>query len=267
MNRTSSFRLRCERLEARDVPAIILNGTFDGTTTTATGGTVSILEIDGTFTAVNPDLTTPQTVTASTTANDTIAFRALGSTLTVTDTDGVFIRVTNQGGMIVRAGTSVDVPNATAIDANLLLGGNDSVTDNSMLNAGINAGPGNDTIVSTGMLANPTAALFIQTPLNPALLPLIGSLGGTKRLFGGDGDDSITGPLLGFYNQMDGGTGNDVIVGGIGPDYIVGGDGLDVLTGLGGSDIYVSLDLFFDYVLNVKGDLVFADSFDFVAVR
>jgi len=267
MNRTSSFRLRCEPLEHRDVPAIILNGTFDGTTTTPTGGTVNILEIDGTFTTVNPDLTTPQMVTASTTASDTIAFRSLGSTLTVTDTDGVFIRVTNQGGMIVRAGTSVDVSGATALDVNLLLGGNDSVTDNSMLNAGINAGPGNDTIVSTGMLANPTAALFIQTPLNPALLPLLGALGGTKNLIGGDGDDSITGPLLGFFNQLNGGAGNDVLVGGFGPDILNGGDGLDVHTGLGGGDYYLSLDLFFDYDLNYKGDVVIADSFDFIAVK
>jgi Ca2+-binding RTX toxin-like protein len=267
MNRTRSFRLRCESLESRDVPAIVLDGTFNGTSTTPNGGAITVTEIDGTFTAVNGNLMAPQTVTASTTASDTITLRANGATLTVTNSDGIFIRVTNQGGVLVQAGTALDVPNVTRVTVNLQFGGNDVVTDNSMLNATINAGPGNDTIISTGMLANPQAALFIQTPINPALLPLLGTLGGAKVLQGGDGDDSITGPLLGFYNQLDGGNGNDVLVGGIGPDVLTGGGGLDVLTGLGGGDFYVALDVFFDYVLNSRGDTVIADPFDFVQVR
>jgi hypothetical protein len=48
---------------------------------------------------------------------------------------------------------------------------------------------------------------------------------------------------------------------------LTGGDGLDVLTGLVGGGIYLSIDVFFDYVLNAKGTVVIADTFDFIAVR
>src|SRR5688572_26771216 len=185
MNRTNRFRLHCEPLESRDVPAILIDGTFDGTTTTPTGGVVGITEIDGTFTAFDSSLMLPQTVTASTIANDFITLSVIGSTLTVTDSDGIFIRVTNQNGMVVSAGNAVNVPNVAGLIVFLQAGGNDVVADFSMLNAIINTGLGNDLIYSTGMLANPGAALLIQTPVNPALFPLFGALGGFKSLAGG----------------------------------------------------------------------------------
>ena len=267
MNRTNRFRLHCEPLESRDVPAILLDGTFDGTTTTPTGGFIGVTEIDGTFTAFSSDLTLSQSVTASTFANDFVTLSVVGTTLVATDSDGIFIRVTNQNNMVVLAGNSVNVPNVAGIIVFLQAGGNDVVADFSMLPAVINTGFGNDLIFSSGTISNPALAVFVQTPIDPALFPLFGALGGFKALSGGPGDDSITGPLLGFANQYDGGSGNDTITGGLGPDNLIGSDGVDVLTGLGGGDFYFAFDGFVDYVLNAKGDLVSADSIDFVAVR
>lgn len=267
MTRSNSVALRCESLEARDVPAIVLDGTFDGTTTTANGGLVNITELGGSITSVDAGLQNAQVVNLSATANEAIGFSTSGTTLTVTDTDGIYIRVVNMGGALVRVGNSLQVQNATALNVNLQLGGNDGVTDNSMLNATIDCGPGNDTIVSLGVVANPALLPLITGPIDPSLYPLLGAAGGAKTLMGGDGDDSITGPPLGFVSQLDGGNGNDVIVGGLGPDILIGGDGVDVLSGLGGGDGYVSLDLFIDYVLNVPGDVVFANAFDVVQVR
>lgn len=56
----------------------------------------------------------------------------------------------------------------------------------------------------------------------------------TNELYGGAGDDTITG--LGGGDRLDGGIGNDVLYGGEGDDVISGGDGSDTLTGDGGSD-------------------------------
>jgi len=260
MTRANSSKLSCERLEARDVPAIILDGTFNGSTTVANGGFVNISEVGGTITVVDSSLLNPQVVSLSNTANDAITLSLSGTTLTVTNPDGVYIRVLGTGA-IVQAGTSVTVANATGVSVGLQLGGNDSVADNTTLNANIDGGPGNDTITSAGLVLP-----FLPSPLDPALFPLLGASGGMKNLRGGDGDDSITGPLLGFFNQLDGGNGNDIIIGGIGPDVLIGGDGVDVLAGIGGADIYLSLDLAFDYDVNFIGDVVFADPFDLVAV-
>lgn len=89
--------------------------------------------------------------------------------------------------------------------------GNDNIT---VLGGGYNgvtvdAGDGNDTIVSAG---------------------------GNSQLTGGDGNDVITGG--GGYNTMFGGAGNDTITGGTGIDQITGGTGADSLVGGGGNDTF-----------------------------
>jgi Ca2+-binding RTX toxin-like protein len=256
--------LPCEALETRDVPAVVLNGTFDGTTVTATGGLVSITKIAGTVTVMDTSLMNPTTVTLSPTSNDVLTLGTSGSTLQVSDTDGVYIRVINQGGALVSAGTSTSAQNTTSLNVDIQLGGNNSVTDNTMLNATIHGGTGNDTITSVGILANPALLQFVHFPINPALFPLLGTIGGKKTLIAGSGNDKITGPQLGFFNVLEGGAGNDTLIGGLGPDILIAGTGVNVLFGQGGGDFYDSLNLNFDYVFNVKGDIVLADKFDFL---
>ncbi|HXD59236.1 MAG TPA: calcium-binding protein, partial [Thermoleophilaceae bacterium] len=57
------------------------------------------------------------------------------------------------------------------------------------------------------------------------------------RLYGGRGDDTLTGnPGLG-KDRMFGGPGNDNITGGAGPDRLHGGDGNDVSNGGNGNDL------------------------------
>jgi len=64
--------------------------------------------------------------------------------------------------------------------------------------------------------------------------------GGTVSVFGGDGNDTLTGASgvagITFPLYLDGGAGDDVASGGDGPDTLVGGSGKDSLHGFGGAD-------------------------------
>jgi Ca2+-binding RTX toxin-like protein len=55
-----------------------------------------------------------------------------------------------------------------------------------------------------------------------------------KTIFGGDGNDTITGTA--FNDTIFGGNGNDTVTGGPGDDFIEGGNGNDTLTGSDGND-------------------------------
>lgn len=62
----------------------------------------------------------------------------------------------------------------------------------------------------------------------------------TERIFGGSGNDSLTGDAL--TNQIDGGGGNDTISGGGGKDALIGGSGADDVFGDGGDDALTVAD-------------------------
>jgi hypothetical protein len=70
------------------------------------------------------------------------------------------------------------------------------------------------------------------------------ALGVTVVVFGGDGDDTVTGTPGGDYlygqngnDGLTGGAGNDIIVGGNGNDRVDGGAGDDIITGDYGNDV------------------------------
>jgi len=281
--------MHLENLEARDVPAIILPGTFANGTTTATGGTVTVAELAGGIYAVLDKAQTnpPTVVSVSGTADDTISLSLNGTTLTITDSDGIFVR--DQTGKLVSVGTSLDVQSVTGLNVNLDQGGNDNVTLNGTgtLTATINAGPGNDTVTdnssfttiinggdgndilkATGGAINPLLLQLLQQPggINPSLFPLLMGMTGQKTILGGAGDDNITGPVLGFFDTLDGGDGNDTIIGGFGPDFIIGGTGFDIIAGLGGQDIIFTADGGADFILNQRNDVVISDALDLLAV-
>jgi len=286
---TSATALRVESLEARDVPAVVLNGTFANGTTTATGGAVTVAELAGGSYSVFDQSQTNLTlgVNVNGTANDNLTLSVTNGTLSLTDSDGIYIR--DQNGNLVSVGNSLNVQNVTGLAVNLDQGGddtvtlngtgtlnvtvgagpgNDTITDNSTFTAALNGGAGNDTIRAVGGPINPVLLQFLQQGQsalkNPNIFPFLMSLGGQKTVNGGAGDDNITGPLVGFFNSLSGGEGNDFIMGGIGLDIIDGGPGFDVLFGLGGGDIYLATDNGPDFILNQKNDIVVADAFDFL---
>jgi Ca2+-binding RTX toxin-like protein len=332
MTRPNSIRLNCESLEAREVPAVVVEGTaatptlVAGMPPTPNGGTVTIGEVAFAATdlnVINQAFSAFETTTRSAAANDNITLTQSGSTLTINSSDGIFIRFTANAGQTYfhNRGNTLTIPNVTGLTVNLQLGGNDSVVDNTALASTINGGTGNDTLTATGGAAkvlnggdgndiitdNATGAtaidggpgndiltvagielnpallpfLFGPTGLNIALLPLLGATA-AKTVNGGDGNDTLTatgfatnftfdggagddminGPQIGFINSLKGGDGNDTIVGGFGLDILEGGAGFDVLFGLGGGDFYIALDGGPDFVLNQRGEFVFADPFD-----
>lgn len=286
--------LRCENLEPREVPAIVLPATANAGMTDAvpTGGAPNIIEIALTSTQplLNRNFTTAPGQTKSASANDIISFSFSGSTLTINCSDGIFGQVSNvAGNPLVTYGNTLTVDGVALFALNLQLGGNDIVTDNTPLRSTLIGGPGNDVITAAGAQLAPALVPFLFTTggLNVAVLPIIGAAVPPKTLAGdvgndnvtttgiptgfvidgGDGDDTLTGALLGVFNTFTGDAGNDTIIGGLTVDVMDGGSGTDLLAGFGGGDYYLTADLEVDFDFNYPGDIVVADSFDFVAVR
>ena len=269
---TPRTSLKLEALETREVPAVVLQGTFNntGATVTPDGGAVTIQEvalisaangstINGMVRVEDANGTMFVAVNKSATANDTLTLSNNGGTLTINASDGIFVRFAFGAETRFRSvGNTLDVPNVTGLNVDLQLGGDDTVTDNTTFSSTINGGAGNDTLTGGGTI-NPALLPFLS---NPAFLPLLAGMGGQKTLQGGTGDDKINGPLVGFFNQLDGGEGNDTIIGGLGREIITGGNGFDVLFGLGGGDFYIAFDFGPDFVLDQPGDLAFTDPFD-----
>ena len=267
MFRNNSTSLKLETLEARDVPAIVLEGTFVafGTAPTINGGNVTVSEVALNRTGGVGDPVTDKNITVFQNTNkvanaaDGLTFAVNNGTLSISSSDGIFVRVvTGASTFFANFGTTAEIQNVTGLNVNLQLGGDDTVTDNTTLSSTINGGAGNDNITGGGMI-NPALLPFLS---NPAFLPLLAGMGGQKVLQGGAGDDKITGPIFGFFNQLDGGEGNDTIIGGLGLDIITGGAGFDVLFGLGGGDFYLAFDGGPDFVLDQPNDIVFGDPFD-----
>ena len=271
-------RLRLEALEARDVPALVLDGTAspprpDGSfSATANGGDVTITEIggDAPFIALdsNGQNSTPVLKPANTADGISLIMG-----LTVFSRDDVFVRLPN--GALVNIGGTVHFGSpVTSVNINLQLGGDDTITDSSTLaSVTINGGPGNDFLSYRDLKGLPPSdplVQFILQPggINPALFPLLIGLGLPQRTYqGGAGDDTLTGPTFGLFTQLDGGDGTDILVGGFGPDILSGGSGTDLFVGQGGNDILIAFDFTPDLLLNQKGDFVFSDPFDILLGR
>lgn len=271
MIRSKTLALVLETLEAREVPAVVVDGTFTGSTADGSfkavpnGGVVTINEIggDAPFVAFGANGLNGVAVTKPATNTDIIALTLAGTTLTLTDSDGIFVKL--QNGNLVNVGTSTDIANVTGLNVQLQLGGNDQITDATNLTATINAGPGNDTVTASGGTVDPLVMQLLLAPggLNPALFPLLIGFPGQKVLQGDTGDDQLTGPLFGLLTQFDGGDGNDTIIGGLGIDIMTGGSGIDILVGFGGGDFYLASDAGPDLLLNQPRDVVLADPSDF----
>lgn len=301
MFRKPNAPLNLEPLEVREVPAVVLQGTLNGGTVTPNGGNVTIREValistatgstmNGMSRVENANGTQFVAVNKSATADDTIALTNTNAKLSINASDGIFVQFAFGNETRFRSvGNTLDVQNVTGLTVDLQLGGNDTVTDNTTFASTINGGLGNDTITAAGGEVNPLLLQLLQGPggLNPALLPLLGSLGGgAKTVNGGDGndnlalsgfaiqstidggagDDRITGAQFGFLNFLKGGDGNDTVIGGIGLDVIDGGKGFDILFGFGGKDIYLAQDQGPDFILNQPGDIVLGDPFDIKSV-
>ena len=267
MIRPRSSALALEPLEPREVPAVVLDGTFTGSTANGTfkvtgnSGNVTITKIggDAPFVAFGPNGLNGVATTKPATNADTLTLDTTGSTLALTNSDGIFVKL--QNGNFVNMGNSFSIDNVTGLTVNLQLGGNDTVTDNTSFASTINGGPGSDTLTATVGALNPALIpfLFGPTGLNAGLVSLLIA---PKTLDGGTGDDTLTGPIIGFLNTLRGGDGNDTVIGGLGLDIIDGGAGFDILFGQSGGDIYLALDGGPDFILNVKGDVVVADPLD-----
>lgn len=257
--------LSLEALEAREVPAIVLAGTFANGTTTPNGGNVSIVELaGGTYTALNPSQTAPAVVQVSGQANDNITFSQNDLVLTIRSDDGVFVR--DQFGTLVSFGTSVNVFDVARFNLTLNQGGSDTVTDNTSFVATISGGDGNDTINASGGPIDPLFLVLFQRfgGVNPGLVPFLLGQGAQKTLLGDAGNDTLTAPLLGINTLLDGGAGSDTLIGGFGLDILIGGSGNDLLFGFGGRDFYLALDAAPDFLGNQRGDTFFVDRVDVV---
>ena len=276
MPRPHSIRLNCESLEAREVPAIVLQGTFVafGTAPTINGGNITVSEVALNRQGGVGDPTTDRNLTVFqntdkvANAADTITLTNSGSTLTLTDTDGIFVRVVNGAStFFADFGMTAEIQNVTGLKVKLQLGGNDRIVDRTNLDATLVGGLGSDTIIATGGAVNPFVIQQLSRPggLDPALYSLIDAITLQKKLQGLNGNDTLRGPLYGFRVVLDGGNGRDKLTGGIGPDILIGGAGVDVLQGFGGRDTYNTLDTSIDYIFNQPGDAIAANPFDYRA--
>ena len=108
MTRPNSIRLNCESLEARDVPAVVVEGTaatptlVAGQPPTVNGGAVTIREVA--FAATDLERRQSSFSAFETTTRtrhgggQIITLTNTGSTLTINSSDGIFVRFTANGG-------------------------------------------------------------------------------------------------------------------------------------------------------------------------
>ncbi len=264
-------RMKLEHLEARDVPAVMIDYAFNPATATyePAGGNVLVSEIGltGSERFMSPQGDIVPGSAKSPTANDNIIVRLDGSRLTLFSADGIFAvhrESMSIQPVIISYGTTVTIENVTDLTISLQLGGddtvviegsapyspkvdggpgNDKIIDNSTTTSTLRGGSGDDTISAAGTTLDPQLFQFAlqATRANPALMPLLAGLGGVpKTLAGDDGNDvlSVTGFGSGFV--LDGGTGNDTLTG---PQFgymntLRGGDGDDTVIGGWGLDVF-----------------------------
>ncbi|MDP2989064.1 MAG: calcium-binding protein, partial [Kiritimatiellota bacterium] len=89
----------------------------------------------------------------------------------------------------------------------------------------VNGGTGTDTLDFSASLSSITVNLATTASDQTVNGNLILRLSNVENVFGGDGDDILTGN--GSANVLLGGNGNDILVGGAGNDTLNGGDGYD----------------------------------------
>jgi Ca2+-binding RTX toxin-like protein len=221
---TPSVRLRLEPLDARDVPAVLLD--------TATG----LLDIQGTShndTATIVQAHTPvfgdptiEVTLVSTNAAGRVIDR--GFWWFYADTVSRIEFHGGEGNDVLRAGTFLQV---FAFGE----GGNDQLYARGELYGG----EGRDRIVASGPSVLDggegddvlTASNSIDFLRGRAGNDLLQGRGGNDRMDGGEGNDRIEG---GYGNDtMVGAEGNDTMFGGFGDDFIEGGSGADLISGDG----------------------------------
>jgi len=329
--RFAAARLNCESLEARDVPAIVLDATVndDVTDFAPNSGFVSITELafDESIQILFRDGSPVDPDTRFANSNDVITLTQSGTSLIITSTDGVYGRTTNLNNALVFYGNSLTISDVTGLNVSLQLGGDDNLTETTTYATNIDSGPGNDVVVVAGGTFNDALAPLFQTPAGVQQVLMFNLISGTpKSIFGGDGNDNLTatgaqislnmfggtgndvlnvptfasfsnlngglgddtingpqfgflvtligdagndslsGPLFGQFNFLEGGADRDLVIGGFGVDILIGGTGSDVIVGLGGKDLYLALDVDADFIFNLPGDFVSADTFDSLAL-
>ncbi len=203
---------------------------------------------------LNLGLTTPQVVNANLTltlasatsiehlyggsGNDTLTGNTLNNTLNGYEGDDVLSG--GDGNDTLNAGAGNDTlvggaGNETYVfNTNTPLG-SDTVTDSA----------GSDYLYFVGSTNNVTANLGLTTPqvVNANLTLTLASATSIEHIFGGSGNDTLTGNTLnntlnGYDGDdvLSGGDGNDTLNAGAGNDTLNGGDGNDALNGGAGAD-------------------------------
>ncbi|MEP3891007.1 MAG: CHRD domain-containing protein [Hellea sp.] len=126
-----------------------------------------------------------------------------------------------------------DVLTATGAAANVISGGDgdDVIAGGGGVDV-LDGGEGNDTNSFVGIGADVTASLVDQTASYGMVNETFTNF---ENLTGGSGNDILTGDMN--ANILDGADGNDTLIGGGGADTLTGGAGNDVLAGGGGVDI------------------------------
>ncbi len=194
---------------------------------------------------VNISLTTPQVVNANLTltlasatsiehiyggsGNDTLTGNSLNNTLNGYDGDDVLSGDDGNDTLVGGAGNDTLVGGAGnetyAFNTNTQLG-SDTVTDSA----------GSDYLYFVGSTNNLTVNLGLTTPqvVNANLTLTLASATSFEHIFGGSGNDTLTGNTL--NNTLNGNDGDDVLSGGDGNDTLNAGVGNDTLNGGNGND-------------------------------
>ena len=175
----------------------------------------------------------------------------------LTETIGVSINLSLATNQIVNPNLSLNLGSTSTFENVIGGSGNDILTGNTLNNT-LNGGAGNETYVFNtntplgsdtvtdsagsdylyfvGSTNNLTVNLGLTTPqvVNANLTLTLASATSIEHIFGGSGNDTLTGNTL--NNTLNGNDGDDVLSGGDGNDTLNGGVGNDTLNGGNGND-------------------------------
>lgn len=214
--RTAAARLAFEPLEARDVPAIIIDVALnaDMTDYAPVGGFVKVEEvaIDESIQVVFRDGSPVDPTSRPANSADVVTLNQSGSDLLITSSDGVYGRAINFNNNIVFFGNALTVPNVTGLGVSMLLGGDDRLTESTPFAVNIDVGPGNDTVRVAGGAFNPALAQLLAAQGGLQQLITIGSTSSpAKTIRGGSGNDNLTATGALSNLTMFGDAGDDVL--------------------------------------------------------
>ncbi len=184
----------------------------------------------------------------------------------LTTTVGVSLNLSSAVTQVVHSNLSLNLSSGGTFENIIGGSGNDILTGNTLNNT-LNGGAGNETYVFNtntplgsdtvtdsagsdylyfvGSTNNVTVNLGLTTPqvVNANLTLTLASATSIEHIFGGSGNDTLTGNSLnntlnGYDGDdvLSGGDGNDTLNGGAGADTLDGGDGNDALNGGAGAD-------------------------------